>query len=238
MSQQNHTTAYQRLRVRGEVLLRDNKWLIIAELSIAVLIMVVYLADFIPLSATPFLLLLGWLSLRLRGIGWRAVGLTRPARWRGTLVLGITVGVVYQFFSLYMLEPLIILLTGKPIDLSQFAPVKGNVFLLALFLVLVWTLAAFGEELVYRAYLMNRVSELAGGSSMAWASSLVVVSVLFGVAHLYQGVSGVATVMAAGLVYGGLYLWSGRNLWAPIIAHGVYDTVAVLLAFWGKYPGL
>ena len=238
MSQQNHTTAYHRFRVRSTVLLRDNKWLIIAELTLALLIMVAYLADFIPLSATPFLLLLGWLSLWLRGIGWRAVGLKRPARWRDTLLLGIAVGVVYQFFSLYMLEPLIVLLTGKPIDLSQFAPVKGNVFLLALFLVLVWTLAAFGEELVYRGYLMNRMSRLAGGSSRAWALSLVVVSLLFAVVHLSQGISGVATVIAAGLVYGGLYLWSGRNLWAPIIAHGVYDTVAVLLAFWGKYPGL
>lgn len=147
-------------------------------------------------------------------------------------------GVVYQFFSLYLLEPLIVRLTGKPIDLSQFAPVKGNVFLLVLFLVLVWTLAAFGEELVYRGYLMNRISELAGGSSRAWALSVVVVSILFGVVHLSQGISGVATVVAAGLVYGGLYLWSGRNLWAPIIAHGVYDSVAVLLAFLGKYPGL
>jgi membrane protease YdiL (CAAX protease family) len=238
MRQQNHTTAYHRFRVRSKVLLRDNKWLIIAELTLTLLIMIVYLADFIPLSATPFLLLLGWLSLWLRGIGWRAVGLRRPARWRDALLLGIAVGVVYQFFSLYMLEPLIVLLTGKPIDLSQFAPVKGNVFLLALFLVLVWTLAAFGEELVYRGYLMNRVAELAGGSSRAWALSLLVVSVLFGVAHSYQGISGVATVITAGLVYGGLYLRSGRNLWAPIIAHGVYDTVAVLLAFWGEYPGL
>ena len=68
---------------------------------------------------------------------------------------------------------------------------------------------------------MNRVSELAGGSSRAWGLSLIVVSVLFGVAHLSQGISGVATVIAAALVYGGLYLWSGRNLWAPIIAHGV-----------------
>ncbi|MFN2515107.1 MAG: type II CAAX prenyl endopeptidase Rce1 family protein [Pyrinomonadaceae bacterium] len=40
---------------------------------------------------------------------------------------------------------------------------------------IVWTLAAFGEELVYRGYLMNRVAELACGSSRAWAVSLVVV---------------------------------------------------------------
>jgi membrane protease YdiL (CAAX protease family) len=238
MNQQNHTSAYRRFRLRSKSLMRDNKLLIVAELIIALLIMVVYLADFIPFSETPFLLLLGWLSLRLRGIGWSAVGLKPPARWRRTLLLGISVGVVYQFFSLYLLEPLIVVLTGKSIELSQFAQIEGNVFLLFFFLVLVWTLAAFGEELLHRGYLMNRVAELAGGSSMAWAVSLVVVSVLFGVAHLYQGISGVVTNISAGLVYSALYLSSGRNLWMPIIAHGVYDTVALLLIFWGKYPGL
>lgn len=238
MNQQAHTTVYRRCRIRSQTLLRDNKWFILAELVIALIIMIAYLADFIPLSETPFLLLLGWLSLWLRGIGWRALGLKRPALWRNNLLLGIAVGVVYQFFSLYVLEPVIVRLTGRSIDLSQFTQVEGNVFVLCVFLLLVWTLAAFGEELVFRGYLMNRVAELAGGSSMAWAVSLVVVSVLFGVAHLYQGISGVMTNIAAGLVYGALYLSSGRNLWAPIITHGVFDTVALLLAFWGKYPGL
>ena len=105
-----------------------------------------------------------------------------------------------------MLEPLIVLLTGKPIDLSQFAPIKGNVFLLVLFLVLVWTLAAFGEELVYRGYLMNRVAELAGGSSRAWTLSLVVVSVLFG-----------GRTFVSGHLRGG-YCHSGRfGLWSIVL---------------------
>ncbi|HKO45859.1 MAG TPA: type II CAAX endopeptidase family protein [Pyrinomonadaceae bacterium] len=238
MSHQNQTTAYQRFRARSKTILGDSKLLIIAELIIALLVIAAYLADLIRLSATPFLFLLGWLSLWLRGIGWRSVGLKRPGRWRQTLLLGFAVGVVFQFFSLYLLEPLIVRLTGKSIDLEQFAQVKGNVFVLVVFLLLVWTLAAFGEELVYRGYLMNRLAELAGGSGGAWAISLIVISILFGVVHFYQGISGVITVIAAALVYGGLYLLSGRNLWAPIIAHGVYDTVAILLAFWGKYPGL
>jgi membrane protease YdiL (CAAX protease family) len=164
--------------------------------------------------------------------------LKRPARWLRTLSLGIAVGVAFQFFSLYLLEPLIVRFTGKYANLDQFAQIKGNVFALCIFLVLVWTLAAFGEEFVYRGYLMNRVAELAGGTNMAWAVSLVVVSIFFGVVHLYQGISGVLASIAAGLVYGALYLTSGRNLWAPIIAHGAYDTVALLLIFWGKYPGM
>jgi uncharacterized protein len=238
LNQEQHTTAYRRFRARGGSLLRDNKPLVAAELVVALLIMAGYVAGLVPFSETPFLLLLGWLSLWLRGEGWRGVGLKRPARWSRALLLGTAVGAGYQLFSLYVLEPPLVWLTGEPADLSQFAAVKGNVFLLSFFLAIVWTFAAFGEELVYRGYLMNRVAGLAGGGGAAWALSLLVVSVLFGVLHAYQGITGVIDNVLAGLVYGALYLWSGRNLWAPIIAHGVYDTVALLLMFWGKYPGL
>ena len=67
----------------------------------------------------------------------------------------------------------------------------------------------------------------------ARAVSLAFVSVLFGVGHLYQGVSGILVNTAAGLVYGAVYLRAGRNLWAAIIAHGVYDTVGLAFLFWG-----
>jgi membrane protease YdiL (CAAX protease family) len=238
MTQQNSTSAYRRFRLRSKTLLRDNKLVILAELIIALAIIVGYLKNFVPFSETPFLFLLGWLSLRLRGIGWPAVGLKRPERWSHTILLGIAVGIVSQFFCGYVLEPLIFRLTGKLTDLSQFAPIEGNVFLLCLFLLIVWTLAAFGEELVYRAYLMNRVADVTGRSSVAWVVSLVVVSIVFGVGHLSQGLAGVIANISAGLVYGGLYLASGRNLWAPIIAHGVYDTLGLLLIFSGKYHGV
>jgi membrane protease YdiL (CAAX protease family) len=32
----------------------------------------------------------------------------------------------------------------------------------------------------------------------------------------------------SGLVLGTTYLLAGRNLWAPILAHGMKDTVAVI----------
>lgn len=105
---------------------------------------------------------------------------TIPLGSRLALALA-AVGVLFQFFSIYVMEPLIIRLTGKPIDLNEIALIEGNLFMLALFLALVWTLAAFGEELVFRGYLMNRVAELLGGNSTAWVLSLLVVSVLFGV---------------------------------------------------------
>lgn len=235
MSGQNQPSAYRRFRTRSKDLLRDNKLFILVEVVIALAIIVGYIRGFVPFSDTPFLVLMGWLSLRLRGIGWGSVGLKRPVRWSHTRLLGVAVGTLSQVFSGFVLEPLIFRLTGKLTDLSQFVPIEGNVFLLCLFLVIVWTLAAFGEEFGYRGYLMNRVADLMGGSSMAWAISLVFVSVVFGVVHLSQGFAGVVANISAGLVYGGLYLASGRNLWAPIIAHGVYDTLGLLLIFLGKY---
>ena len=237
MNQQSPQTAFQLFRVRSKSLLRDSKLLISTELIVVLfIILVANISSRISFNDTPIIFLFGWLSLWLRGMGWRAVGLKRPARWQNALLLGITVGGLCQFFSLLL--PLLVSLTGKPLDLSRFAALKGNVFLLMPMLARVWTLTAFGEELTNRGYLMNRVAELMGGSAMAWAVSLVVVSILFGVGHVYQGVSGIVAAALGGLVYGSLYLWTGRNLWAPIIAHGVFDTTAFLLIFWGKYPGL
>jgi hypothetical protein len=54
-----------------------------AELMLAVaFVLGANVFDIVPLSETPWLVLIGWLSLRLRGLGWRSVGLTRPASWR------------------------------------------------------------------------------------------------------------------------------------------------------------
>ena len=103
---------------------------------------------------------------------------------------------------------------------------------------MVWTLAAFGEELVYRGYLTNRIAELVDAKRARWVVSLLASSTLFGAVHYYQGASGVIATGLCGLLYGTLYLVSGHNLWLPIVAHGVLDGVACVLIFLGQYPGL
>jgi membrane protease YdiL (CAAX protease family) len=64
------------------------------------------------------------------------------------------------------------------------------------------------------------------------------INTLFGFGHLYQGVTGVIENIIAGSILGLLYLGCGRNLWAPIIARGITDTMDLVLIFWGKYPGM
>ncbi len=218
-------------RARTSAIFLGSKLLAAVELLIAILIIVGGLLDLIPLSSTPFVLLFGWLMLWLRGVGWRDLGLRRPTSWRSTLLLGVAIGIGYQYLSLSVIEPLIARITGDLPNVSQFAPLIGNTFFLFISIVLSWTLAAFGEELVYRGYLMNRVADVVGSNRVGWLLSLVVVSILFGVVHLYQGASGIITVTLTGLMVGGLYLATGRNLWVPIIVHGVNDTLGFILIF-------
>jgi membrane protease YdiL (CAAX protease family) len=195
-------------------------------------------AGVLPLSATPFLVVFVAIILWLRGEGLRAVGLERRSHWGRNLLFGLLLGVAFQYFSLYLLEPLIARFAGDLPDVSLFAPLIGNWGFLLVSLAVGWTVAAFGEELVYRGYLMNRIAEVTGGKKAAWVSALVVTSVLFGLGHLYQGPAGVVTTGWNGLVFGMAYLVSRRNLWIPIAAHGAMDTVGFLLIFLGRYPGL
>ena len=62
---------------------------------------------------------------------------------------------------------------------------------------------------------------------------MIVISVLFGLGHVYQGVAGVASSTFAGLYFGSLSLATGRNLWLPILAHGFSDTIALALIYLG-----
>ncbi|MGE0039687.1 MAG: CPBP family intramembrane glutamic endopeptidase [Vicinamibacterales bacterium] len=174
-----------------------------------------------------------------RGPGWRAAGLRRPASWPRALAAGIAVGVGFQVLSLYVLEPAVAFLTtGALPDVSVFRPLVGQPVQLAFWITMSWTLAAFVEEMVFRGWLLTRAAELASPSPAAWVVALVVSSAFFGAAHLYQGWSGILTTGLNGAVFAGAYLLSGRNLWVPIIAHGMADTLGFTMIYLGVYPGI
>jgi uncharacterized protein len=85
---------------------------------------------------------------------------------------------------------------------------------------------------------MQRVARLFGGGSAAWTVSLLLVSGLFGWVHSEQGISGAVQESLSGLLLGVLFLLNRRNLAVPVVAHGVSNTVAFVLIYLGRYPGL
>ena len=201
----------------------------------------VYIADWkhhIILSKVPYLFLLGWLSLRLRGMRWRDVGLGLYEGWGRSLLIGILSGVGIEMMELFCTQPLLAHLTGQMPDLSAFDRVTGNVKWLMMSLAFTWTLFAFGEEFIFRGYLINRIADLVGRTRSGWSVALVLASAIFGLSHFMQGITGVSENLIDGVILGGLYLKCGRKLAVPIIAHGVTDTVDFLLIFFHHYPGL
>ena len=217
---------------------QHSKELILAELVVFAFIFTADWQGLIWFSKTPYLLALGWISLRLRGLGWKDIGWSRYRSWGLTLAIGIASGIAIEAFELFVSGPLLTRLTGKPPDLEDFRPLIGSIKWLLLALAGTWTLAAIGEEFVYRGYLLNRLADLGNRSRAAWIFALLTGSVVFALAHTYQGPTGVIEAGLDGLLLGALYLRCDRKLLLPVIAHGVTDTVDVLLIYLGKYPGV
>jgi membrane protease YdiL (CAAX protease family) len=215
---------------------RLSKPLIVVEFAIIAALFAADAMGLIPFSKTLFILVVVIVSWRLQRVKWRDVGFRVYRNWPLTLALGILGGVVLEGIELFVSQPLLVHLLHKEPDLSVLAAVRGNLKLLTILIVLAWTVAAVGEEVVYRGYLMNRVADLFPPSATATAISLVIMSIIFGFAHAYQGVTGIVDEGFMGLLLGLMYLAGGRNLLIPITAHGVQDTIDVVLLYLGNYP--
>ena len=192
----------------------------------------------IYLSKTLYLFPLAWFSLWLRGLRWTDLGLVRYQNWRKTVLVGVLCGVAMELFELFISQPLLMRWTGKPPDLELFRALHGNTIWTLIALAGTWTLAAFGEEMVYRGYLINRVVDLMRPTRAAWSVSLIVVSCAFGASHIDQGITGQLENMIDGLFLGAIYLACRRGLSVAIVTHGIADTLDVLLLFAGLYPTL
>ncbi len=218
--------------------IRNSPWLLLAEVVLFVLIFMAQQWHLIPVSKVPFLFLVCWVSLRIRGLRWRDVGLARFRSWPVSLGLGAALGIAMELLQLLVAQPLLVSVTKKGPDLSFFRRLAGNPKVLVVMLLLVWTFAAFGEELVYRGFVLNRLADFGKGTKAAWVTSLLLMSIAFGFAHYAQGITGIIDEGFMGFLFGLAYLACGRKLAVPIIAHGVQDTVDMILLFLGKYPGI
>lgn len=185
-------------------------------------------------NEVPILFVLGWISLRWRDGGWKSAGFTRPHSWPKTVVMAVGAVAVLQLGSEFVVEPLAHRLWSQPEQVSDIINSAGFGWKQAMIdLVIVWAFAAFGEELVYRGYLLTRAADAVGRSQAGYLLSMILVAVLFGFGHYYKGPAGILDSTYSGLLLGCAYLVCGRNLWAPILAHGISDTFALLVVLMG-----
>ena len=84
--------------------------------------------------------------------------------------------------------------------------------------------AGFCEELVFRGYLQRQFYALTGMAPAA----VICQALVFGAAHLYQGVKGAAVIAGYGALFGILAV-SRNSLRPGMIQHGAQDTFTGLL---------
>ena len=184
-------------------------------------------------NEVPILVVIGLLSFRLRDGGWSAMGFRRPHSWPHLLGIAVAAAVIAVLAGELIIGPIAEKFWPPPKMPSMAAGISGNPWPALKALLIVWTFAAFGEEVAYRGYLMARGADLGARSTPAWWISMLFVSLVFGFGHYYKGPAGIAESTFSGLVLGTAYLLAGRNLWASVLAHGFMDTVGIAALFLG-----
>lgn len=178
---------------------------------------------------TLVLLAMAALSLLMRRTGVGSLGLRRAG---GTALVGkmLLFAGFWSVFQLSVTLPVAHHVSGARQDLSAFDDLEGNAGLLVVLLLLSWTLAAFGEELAYRGYVLTRCSQAVGGGGAGLFVAVIASSVLFGLGHTEQGVIGVLVVSVDAVAWSLLRLHY-RTLWASIHAHGFNNTLGFVTFF-------
>jgi len=179
------------------------------------------------------LFLLGLISIPLRHGSWSAMGFKRPASWRQILLIAVVAAILRILLGQFLIEPITGFFWPKPTAPAMASEITGNVNIALIAFLLVWTFAAFGQEIAYRGYLLTRAADVGTRSVAAYWIGVVLVSILFGYGHYYKGPAGIVDSGVAGLILGSSYMLAGRNLWASILAHGFIDTFGVIDAFFG-----
>ena len=221
------------LRDRVSNVFNNNHLIISSELFVMVGFHLLELKDF---PAIFFSFPLSWISLWLRKLGWRGVGLRRPINWLRTIGLGVLIGVAWQLLEFWVIDPQL-LQRGVLIDLNQFDQFRGNIpNLIANALIGGWMFGAFMEEMVLRGYMINRFTDLLGDNCSSLTVGVLVSSVLFAIGHMNLGIGGVIENFIFALGMAGLYLAARRNLWLPIIAHGVCNSIGFYFIYLGISP--
>lgn len=168
-------------------------------------------------------------SLKLRNLKYRDIGFIPEDFKIISIVWGVLIAFCYFIIFHFLIDPLLTKITSG--CLPAIFNIKGNYQELIMWILVSWTIAAFGEEIIFRGYLINRLINLLGESTTAKIIIVILAGICFGFVHFYQGIHGVISAGIIGMIQSGIYLFDHRKLTIPIIAHGAYDSFGFLNLF-------
>ncbi len=182
-----------------------------------------FVSIFVLLDAAITFLFLAMI-LRARRETMRSLGL-RWSEWKLNLIMGM---VLVPFLFLINAIVAFVFRTYLPKYYIEHNPLIEIIHTPQQLLLFIFSALVAGgiKEELQRAFILNRFRRYLGGAIVG----LILWSLAFGAGHYVQGLQGMLMATIFGFLFGVIYLVSG-NLIAPIVAHGVYDTIA-LLGYW------
>ena len=106
--------------------------------------------------------------------------------------------------------------------------ISSDPWLLGLWLGPVVWIGIAGFEELWRVFVLRRFWNVFSGTVGKWVV-LLLVSVLFGVAHGYQGPASIISIGINSVLMGWFFMATGRTR-ALIVSHAVYDSVQIVMA--------
>ncbi|MFM5949014.1 MAG: lysostaphin resistance A-like protein [Novosphingobium sp.] len=181
-----------------------------------------------------------WLWLRKDGAAAEAFALSAPRSWsRALLIAGVSALLILVWFQ--FAGALLQRLGAPPLDTALIIDqvTSGPGALLLWIVAVAWFAAGFGEEMLWRGFLMDRLLRLKGLSGRVWPV-IGLQALVFALPHVWQSWSGIVVTGAVGVLFGWLRTRTAWNLWPLIIAHAAVDTVSMLGAYAVRHglPGL
>jgi len=175
------------------------------------------------------------LVMVIRKTGLSHYGMGRITKPGLTILKGLGVALSVFAAVIFIINPLLNLIPGLgPRNMDKFKILFNNPTALVLNIAAMWVSAALLEELIWRGFLINRLlALLTGNKTTVKILTLLISSVVFGLAHAYQGPAGMIKTGAIGFVFGAAYLFLGKDLWPLVLAHGLIDTLDFVSHFYG-----
>jgi len=188
--------------------------------------------------ANVLMLLIIWGGLRLRGESWRNLGLRRPVKGRRPLLraLLVSLGVFAAGLVGFAVGAIIMAnIVGIPegADMSGYDYLRGNLPLTLLALCAIYIVSSFGEEVIYRGFIINRVEQLFDNARAGTVVAVIVSALVFGMIHFTWGPTGMVQTGFMGLALAISYVVVGRNLWILVLAHALMDTILIVQQYLG-----
>jgi membrane protease YdiL (CAAX protease family) len=158
------------------------------------------------------------------------IGLTIPNSWLLTIGFAVAWLVLMLAYS-PVADWLATQWIATPPSLGAFRALQQSKAKLVAGIAVAWVLGAGLEEIVFRGIVLRSVASfltLRIVEPFAIGIAVCVAAFAAGLVHFYQGRRAVVIVTQLSLLFGLLFVVSGCNLWAVMLCHGLYDTVAFL----------